>query len=289
MNPRWKHAAGALGLALTAALALGACKEARTGLRFSHARHAADQGCAECHRGETLRTGMEPCKACHEIDEKAPSEACLTCHTRPDGQGYAVAPAARGRSYGDLRFDHGPHGDVACDACHPGAAGAATLAAVSFPRMEACLACHDGATAPAACATCHQTLRRDERPPSHGALWERRHGQTADPSARVCGFCHEGRDACRSCHLERQPRSHTPAWGERSHGLQARHDPDACRTCHTASYCSDCHQETPRSHRPRAGWLASGHRLRGAVAGDGCRVCHRPAEPSCTPCHPSGF
>ncbi len=284
-----RHAltAAALCLALLGP-GLAGCRE-ETGLRFSHALHAGEAGCPDCHRGDDLRTGMDPCRECHEIDLDNPSEECLMCHTRPGEEGYAVSPAARGPSYADVIFDHSAHEDVDCVTCHRGMDGAEALTDVRFPVMDTCLECHDGDEAPAGCPTCHETLRRDRRPPTHDGLWARRHGRRPDLSPRTCSYCHPGRDPCRTCHQERKPRSHTLGWKTRSHGLEARHDRDACRACHSASFCSDCHQEAPRSHFPRNGWLASGHRIQGAASADSCRVCHTATEGTCLACHPRGF
>ncbi len=277
-------------LATGAALALLAgCRE-ETGLRFSHALHAEEAACTDCHGGdEGLRTGMEPCKECHDIDEANPSEACLTCHTRAGDEDYAVSKAPRGRTYADVTFDHEPHADVGCVRCHGSTPRAENLASVEFPTMETCLGCHDGDEAPADCSTCHARIRRGERPPSHDGLWEQRHGRRTDLREAVCRTCHPGPDACRTCHRTEKPRSHTLGWKDRSHGLEARHDRDTCRACHTATFCSDCHREAPRSHAPRNGWLASGHRIQGAADTESCRVCHGRTDPSCLACHPQGY
>ncbi|RMG85135.1 MAG: hypothetical protein D6708_16160 [Candidatus Dadabacteria bacterium] len=276
--------------AFAAALALAAgCRE-DTGLRFSHALHAEEAACSDCHRGdEGLRTGMEPCKDCHEIDEQNPSEACLTCHTRAGDEDYAVSKAPRGRTYADVVFDHDPHEVVDCSRCHGATAGAENLAGVEFPGMDVCMGCHDGDQAPAECSTCHSRIRVGQKPPSHDGLWEKRHGKRGDLREATCRLCHPGPDACRTCHRAEKPRSHTLGWKDRSHGLEARHDRDNCRACHTATFCSDCHREAPRSHSPRNGWLASGHRIRGAAERENCRVCHTRTEASCLACHPQGY
>ncbi len=277
-----------LPLAAVLAAGLVACRE-KPDLKFSHALHAEEAECSDCHGDEVGRTGMEPCKACHEIDEANPSEACLTCHVRSKDGGYGVAPAPRGRSYADVTFDHEPHADVDCARCHGDTARAEDLAGVRFPTMATCQGCHDGEDAPAGCDTCHERLRRDERPPSHDAAWDGRHGKLTDLDEATCAYCHPGRSPCDTCHRQTKPDNHTIGWKDRRHGLEARQDRDNCRACHQATFCSGCHQEPPRDHSPRAGWIADGHRVRGAASADSCRVCHRRTDPSCTACHPSGF
>ncbi|GAB4281603.1 MAG: hypothetical protein Kow0092_36810 [Deferrisomatales bacterium] len=273
-----------------AALALLAgCRE-DTGLRFSHALHAEQAACPDCHGGDDgLRTGMEPCKECHEIDEGNPGPACLLCHTRSEDEDYAVSTAPRPRSYADVTFDHEPHAELDCVRCHGVAPRAENLASMGLPRMAVCMGCHDGEEAPAACSTCHTRIRAGKKPPSHDGLWDKRHGKRRDLRGETCRTCHAGPDACRTCHRSEKPRSHTLGWKDRSHGLEARHDRDNCRACHAATFCSDCHREAPRSHVPRNGWLASGHRVRGAAEKETCRVCHTRAEAACLACHPQGF
>jgi hypothetical protein len=125
------------------------------------------------------------------------------------------------------------------------------------------------------------------KPETHDGSWLREHGPASRINEQECLDCHQGRTNCIQCHQDTQPRSHTPSWIKRSHGLEARWGRETCMACHREDMCIACHSSTPPStHRP--GW--------GAVQPNRhCTSCHFPiSETSCFTCHktsphPPGF
>ncbi|PLX42774.1 MAG: hypothetical protein C0608_01540 [Deltaproteobacteria bacterium] len=277
----------ALSLLAALALFLGGCKEVGAGLTFSHDLHRGEAECSTCHAGKdgSMRTTMEPCKECHEIDEANPSEDCLMCHLIGKDKGYAVN-TTKPASYADVTFEHDVHEDVDCKSCHGEVSASKSLSAEFLPTMETCQKCHNGDDAPADCSTCHTKIEQGEKPMSHTALWAKSHSMADEAS---CAYCHEGQDPCMECHRTTKPSSHTAGWKLRGHGLEATLDSDGCSECHVATYCSDCHANAPRNHRPLNGWLANGHGIEGSIDSDGCFVCHTSNESSCRGCHTAGF
>lgn len=273
-------AAGLVGL-----LAFVGCVGGLKGLRFSHRDHASEAPCADCHKGGA-RAGHEACVACHEIQDQKPSEACLSCHTQGD---YRVE-ASRPKSYADVVFDHGAHDAVDCQRCHAGAARSREARDTNLPAMEVCTVCHDGGEAPAECSTCHRELRKDVAPATHTSAWPRQHGSLAKQGERACAFCH-AKTGCDDCHTTRRPESHTPAWKNSTHGIEADHDRTRCTTCHRADYCSRCHEMRPPSHFGANFRIplsdGQGHgRLALDRGARSCLVCHE--QSFCLQCHPAG-
>ncbi len=274
--------------ACAAALVLVGCLAGLKGLRFSHREHASEAACSDCHGASGARARHDACVKCHEIDEAKPSEACRTCHVEGD---YKVE-AARPASYGDVTFDHDAHDGVACERCHAGASASTRASDTSLPAMGVCTPCHDGRTAPAECATCHERTRRDVRPEDHTSLWPRQHGSFATSGDRSCAYCHS-ENACQDCHKLERPQSHTPAWKNSKHGIEAEHDRNRCATCHRADECSRCHQMRPPSHFG-ANFripLGDGQGHAGLVGRRGsarsCVACHE--RSFCLACHPGGL
>ena len=120
------------------------------------------------------------------------------------------------------------------------------------------------------------------KPETHDGAWLQNHGRDARADEQSCYVCHTDRTSCIQCHQDTPPRSHTPAWVKRSHGLQARWSRESCMACHREDSCVACHQTTPpASHRPGFGSTASG-----AQGGQHCLSCHYPLEDtSCFTCH----
>lgn len=118
-----------------------------------------------------------------------------------------------------------------------------------------------------------------DKPNSHDASWIQRHGQASKLNMDECLQCHTDRVACIKCHEEVAPRSHTPGWVKKGHGLEARWDRAKCAACHKEDSCIECHTQTPpASHRP--GWRAPLNRH--------CGNCHYPIqETTCFTCHKS--
>lgn len=274
-------AAGAL------AGAVGCVAGLRT-LSFSHREHASQASCAECHRG-AARADHGSCAPCHEIDEAKPSSACRTCHPGGAYETQRKRPA----SYADVRFDHAPHAETACAACHGTQSRGGAPREPRLPAMGECLACHDGSTASGACAACHDVLRADVRPATHGAAWPKVHGSASRGAETSCSWCHT-ETGCQDCHKTRRPASHNLAWKNSGHGIAADFDRGACQTCHQAAECSRCHQMRPPTHYG-AGFRLSpaggepGHARLAAQRGGtrSCAVCHD--RSFCAGCHPRGF
>jgi hypothetical protein len=115
------------------------------------------------------------------------------------------------------------------------------------------------------------------KPSSHDLSWVARHGAASKVNLAECLECHTDRVSCIRCHQETEPRSHTPTWVKKGHGLEARWDRTACKACHTEDSCIECHENTPPSdHRP--GWREPLNRH--------CNSCHYPVQDTtCFTCH----
>ena len=61
-------------------------------------------------------------------------------------------------------------------------------------------------------------------------------------------------------------------------------DRTSCTTCHTAAYCSDCHNELPRSHNPLPLFKAGGHAFPAKLDLRSCFTCHT-FQNTCSECH----
>lgn len=263
------------------------CVGGLQGLAFSHKTHANEASCTDCH-ADGARARHQACQGCHEIDEAKPSDACRTCH--PGGQYRVGAP--KPASYADVVFDHAPHADQPCERCHAGAARSSKAGDSNLPKMDTCTACHDGDTAPSACSTCHEKIRKEVRPESHSAAWPRAHGDVAQLDKLSCTYCHD-RTGCEDCHTTRRPAGHTPGWKNSGHGIAADFDRRACDTCHRADECSRCHQMRPPSHfgaRFRIPLAAGEGHARLVSQRGGARSCVACHERSfCLSCHPGGL
>lgn len=246
------------------------------------------------------------CDSCHEDYEYEPGagmptyETCLTCHG-PKADGTSApheleiqkrAPddpfVARSR-YHDLKFSHAQHDEagVECSACHGDVAAAVDLGGVGRPGYETCSGCHAKEGLADACAVCHQSLRKDVKPRTHGEpAWMRIHGRDVSTTGLAdrghgdsCTVCHT-QSSCDQCHRVYEPQDHTEFFRIRGHGAYASNDRDRCMACHQESSCVRCHREvTPRSHQMASwGGVQSNHCLYCHVdsgGGSGCTVCHR--------------
>lgn len=275
----WRPAAVALSL-LALVLAPAAFRADERPV-FSHETHLGeDLECSACHdlgdEGEAAKLILTGCEDCH--DEGAPG-------TRLE---------AEARPLKGLRFPHATHVDAAeCKDCH-----AATMAdeqKAGEPVMEfgRCVSCHqenEVATPAAACASCHGVDQRRVEPASHDRAWTERHGREAQWSVVAdhgedCYACHS-RDACRRCHTQTKPRSHTSLWRMRVHGTAASWDRSGCQTCHETGTCISCHSRTaPLNHR--GAWMATHGLVAGSRTDERCTTCHS-ASQFCAACHQRG-
>ena len=230
-----------------------------TGLRFSHAPHAAAKvACAECHQGIDKNVGLVPdmlqrmssCVQCHA--EKAPAKNdCKVCHTAME----RTTPPPN-----HLQLWTKIHGQASRDGR-------------SIATANDCAMCHQRD----ACITCHQTKLPDD----HTDFWRlKAHGITAGIDRSRCQVCHTT-DSCNRCHQETAPISHTAGWNapRNSH----------CTNCHLplakSGGCAVCHRSTPGhdSAPPKPAWHTPVMVCRSCHAatmkhpdnGDNCNACHR--------------
>jgi hypothetical protein len=188
-------------------------------------------------------------------------------------------------SYADVTFDHAPHTDFDCLACHgEKPVEGQKLAGTELPAMKKCVACHSAeGDAPGECATCHGTVREETPPADHAVGWVGRHGGKSrfDDS---CTWCHTD-NGCDDCHTSTRPVSHTPTWNNSGHGREANFDRRQCDTCHQSDQCDRCHQVKPFTHFNAGFRFGSGHgelvERRGGTRS--CRACHEPDF--CASCH----
>ena len=119
-----------------------------SGLIFSHAAHAEELTCLECHKGAKDRAiagipGKNSCNECHEEADhsRKENEGCYMCHTKPIKKPVWKKPEI----YADVIFNHAKHvkSEKDCASCHGDVAKAAILSNVHLPGKEAvCLKCH---------------------------------------------------------------------------------------------------------------------------------------------------
>ena len=122
-------------------------------------------------------------------------------------------------------------------------------------RISNCKTCHlDGAALSSSVPNSHA---RNVKPDFHTEAFRQHHAEEASAPDAKCFVCHQNvqpsvaaSTQCRSCPQVMRPASHTSRWKDDLHGKYAALDRTSCATCHTASYCSDCHNELPRSHNP---------------------------------------
>jgi len=83
-----------------------------------------------------------------------------------------------------------------------------------------------------------------------------------------------------------KPRDHVVTFREFDHGPEAATNSRRCATCHTADYCTSCHRQTPRSHRPLVEFRNGGHGTQALLELRSCVTCHR-VDLDCTTsgCH----
>lgn len=288
--------------------------DAKTGFR-------AD--CTFCHRFEAggafvKAPAHEQCAACHSKPGMTPQltaalrpEGCRGCHA-PEETEKAETRTAAGR-YMDIRFSHLPHFQakerfgLQCTTCHYEALRITSLKTLLLPKMLDCVQCHDSARAVRAefrignCGTCHEDRAngsaipsghtRNVKPDFHTEAFRREHAAEAAAANAKCPVCHlnvtpsaAAKTQCDSCHQAMRPASHTARWKDDLHGKIAALDRTECATCHTAAYCSDCHNEMPRSHQPLPLFKAGAHAMAAQLNVRSCLTCHT-FQNTCSACH----
>lgn len=236
--------------------------------------------CKECHKRETVTSGLEPtvryvgleyreCSACHKDVHKGQFESnCAKCHT---SKGWQMIE--RGKFNHDLT-DYalrGKHATVSCERCHkPGEP--------KKPFLHGhCVDCHDdyhegqftNRQTGIGCEPCHSV---DGFIPAKYTVQD--HRQTRFPltgahAAQPCIFCHEVEESereifrwellkCPACHED----IHQGQFAERLQGAD-------CDICHRLSAWADL----KFSHED------SEFLLRGAHRTTACSQCHKPQNP----------
>jgi len=268
--------------------------------------------CATCHS----KAGMKP-----QLNASLTSEGCRGCHTPEEieNPGFTEARRFAGEhttatgKYVNIAFSHVAHFkvkdqfDLHCTTCHYAIPTSTSIKDLTLPKMLDCVQCHDSARAIKAdfrmsnCKTCHvDTVVASTVPTSHTVnikpdfhteAFRTHHAAEASAADAKCFVCHQNvtpslnaKLQCESCHAVMLPRSHTVRWKDDLHGKYAALDRTSCATCHTASYCSDCHNELPRSHNPLPLFKAGGHAFPAKLDLRSCFTCHT-FQNTCSECH----
>jgi len=250
----------------------------RAGTTMVNSR-AGQVGVGGGDRASQLRE--EACQVCHSFDREKPSESCMTCHSGPKVRIAQQVKAA----YGDVAFPHAKHATIPPKKC-PALVEKKTEFRLGkqLLSMEQCLKCHAEQGASQECQSCHRVQRKDVKPSSHVAGFDRAHGDLSEMGNARCAVCHE-RNFCQDCHLEKEPQNHTLVWKKRAHGRLAMIDRSSCKTCHRTDFCVDCHAEIC-PYTLRIGWYSRPWTSQ-------CRDCHVPGghggcivcAGACSMCH----
>ena len=265
-------------VALAAAALLAGAAAGGAAKTFSHKFHIGDAGadCATCHetaKGDTPTVKSAGCADCH--DKGTPAWK-LDAHAR--------------RLH--VKFPHQRHAaikGVECKTCHAAMATDGLKDGQPIIGFERCGACHAErkvAVNMNDCAKCHGVDQKAVRPTDHKIGWSAKHGEASEwvekgEHGKDCQLCH-GQAACRACHLQSTPRSHTGLWRLRTHGAAAGWDRDKCKTCHETGTCVRCHtQSTPMSHA--GAWKQTHGLTAGSKDNEHCKACHQTGW--CNSCH----
>jgi hypothetical protein len=298
--------------------------DAKTGFRsdctFCHkfdqkgvfATFPGHEQCAACHS----KAGMKP-----ELSANMESASCRNCHSpeEVENPGFtetrrftASRPIAGGK-YMAISFSHAPHlkaraqFDLHCTTCHYAIPTSTSLKDLSLPKMLDCVQCHDSSRAVKAefqmsnCKTCHEETvagtaiptshTKNVKPDFHTEGFRRNHEAESVAADAKCSVCHlnvipsvDAKVQCSGCHAVMRPANHTSRWKDDLHGKYVALDRTSCATCHTAAYCSDCHNELPRSHNPLPLFKAGAHALPAQLDTRSCLTCHT-FQNTCAECH----
>jgi hypothetical protein len=250
------------------------------------------------------------------------TEGCRGCHTPEEienpgfseARRFAGAHTTTTGKYVDISFSHVAHFnvkdkfDLHCTTCHYAIPTSTSINSLTLPKMLDCVQCHDSARAIKAefrmsnCKTCHADTASltaatpnshtvNVKPDFHTEAFRLNHsGEAVAPDAK-CFVCHQNvspsvaaKVQCDSCHAVMLPKNHTSRWKDDLHGKYAALDRTSCATCHTAAYCSDCHNELPRSHNPLPLFKAGGHAFPAKLELRACFTCHT-FQNTCSECH----
>ena len=250
-----------LGLCAAALLAGGCLRgsgdDSSGQLIFSHAVHAEEAECSDCHGGVEASDGgtagafipkKQTCAGCHEVEEKG---ECAKCHK---GARDGIRFARRDRA---LRFDHAGHikRGASCASCHE-EAGQGRMAVAGHETCNTA-ACHARDHARLRCSGCHENLQRGGARAAgalrHGPGFARSHGIKAKQNTRACAQCHD-QTYCADCHAGTGAMKASVVFPEQvetgfihrgdylsRHAVEARSAPATCRKCHGQQHCRSCH------------------------------------------------
>jgi hypothetical protein len=298
--------------------------DAKTGFRadctFCHkfdqqgqfATFPSHEQCAACHS----KANMKP-----QLTASMDAEGCRGCHTPEEieNPGFTEARRFAGQrqmadgKYVNISFSHVAHFkvkdqfDLKCTTCHYEIPKSTSIQNLSLPKMLDCVQCHDAARAIQAefrmsnCKTCHSdnvssqavpmSHTRNVKPDFHTEAFRSEHADQAAAADAKCFVCHQNvkpsltsKVQCDGCHQVMMPVNHTSRWKETLHGKVAALDRTTCSTCHTAAYCSDCHNELPRSHEPLQLFKAGAHAMPAQLDTRSCLTCHT-FQNTCAECH----
>ena len=269
--------------------------------------------CATCHS----KPGMKP-----QLTANMDAAGCRGCHTPEEIENPGFTETRRfagehpvaGGKYVNIAFSHVGHFkardqfSLNCTTCHYAIPNSTSIANLTLPRMIDCVQCHDSARTIKAefrmsnCKTCHldtvsvnaavpNSHTRNVKPDFHTEAFRLHHAEEASAEGAKCFVCHQNvqsvsvnRTQCDSCHQVMLPANHTTRWKDDLHGKYAALDRTTCATCHTAAYCSDCHNQLPRSHNPLPYYKAGAHAYPAKLDLRSCFTCHT-FENTCSECH----
>jgi hypothetical protein len=276
------------------------------------AKFPTHQECAACH----AKAGFTP-----QLTASMDAASCRGCHTPEEieNPGFTKDPRMIGAhvasgKYVNIKFSHTAHFKakdefgIQCTTCHYEIPHSTGLANLSLPKMLDCVECHDTSKKIAAdfrmsnCKTCHDDTTgvegaapknhtRNLKPDFHTESFRVLHVAEASAPNAKCFVCHQNvtpaiqtKLQCNECHQVMRPVSHTARWKEDIHGQYAALDRETCATCHTATYCSTCHNELPRSHVPLPLFKAGAHATPAMLDQRSCLTCHT-FQNTCSECH----
>jgi hypothetical protein len=137
----------------------------RQPLAFSHAKHADDLACTDCHAGATKSpyagiANVKACLLCHaEAQGDSPEEPKVRAFAEERG---GIPWVRVNRLPGHVYFSHEAHvtyAQMSCEACHGDMASRTEPIAesqIDELTMRRCMACHAERGASNDCLTCHK-------------------------------------------------------------------------------------------------------------------------------------
>ncbi|MCU1348214.1 MAG: hypothetical protein JWO56_1244 [Acidobacteria bacterium] len=133
---------------------------------YAGRRDMAGKSPDELRRILTARTQATPDERAVLNAEQVIKTKCTLCHElrRVKGQLAATPPVILTRWIEHVKFTHGTHRNVDCEACHGAARRSAATADVLMPRRNDCVGCHGAAPGRTAtpCVTCHEYHERSK-------------------------------------------------------------------------------------------------------------------------------